>query len=480
MPSWARPTRSIHLPKPGEPPLYRAARLGDHEQIRVLVDSGAEVDQLFEIQLDPVAGPAPATPLMVAAGSSEGASAETLSLLLELGASVAPAPGLSALPYACLGLGWNYPPGGDAGRVARLLGAGADPATTAPNGASALACAARSGDRERVRLLLEAGADPAPDNTKERGGYRLFLPFLDPLFMAAESGSAGCVRLLLDSGADVHRFKGIGDIPGEAQALGSLARLYRQTRRFEDAIRFAEKGLGVCEQSDKGGFPRNRISEATALAHRRLWKCYRDAEKLEVAVQLLDESFDMYRTFGDRPGQVLTMTLKAEALWAQGKRKEGDDLADRVKSMLAQGVGGLLPVEPGESVAAPPAEASRAIGDDKPFSGSSEEDMDGDPRTPSDRTMTFLAHWSNGVVHPRAFLSAEEVDALERSRTTLYERRWSLHEDLVPETGLHMKGATACRSPAAWHRVSASGIGPGPGSASVGDGMNAGREGTGQ
>ena len=179
--------------------LHRAARLGDHGQIRTLVEGGADVDEVFEIQLDPDGIRTPATPLMVAAGSSYGASAATLRLLLELGASVAPKAGMSALPIACSGLGWNYPPGGDADRVEVLLAAGADPSATMKNGASALACAASSGDAERVRLLLDAGADPMPESMQESGGYRIFLPFRDPLFMAAESGSAACLRLLLDA-----------------------------------------------------------------------------------------------------------------------------------------------------------------------------------------------------------------------------------------------------------------------------------------
>lgn len=182
------------------------------------MQAGANVDELFDIQLGPGARRAAATPLIVAAGSVDGASAATVRLLLELGASVDPRPGLSPLAYACSGLGWNYPPGGDADRVAVLLAAGADPAATLPNGASALACAARSGDPERVRLLLDAGADPMPDCIVERAGDAMLLPFLDPLFMAAASGSAPCVRLLLDAGADLGRYPACEEQPLSASA----------------------------------------------------------------------------------------------------------------------------------------------------------------------------------------------------------------------------------------------------------------------
>jgi len=151
VPAWEPPNKKYPLPKAGEPALHRAARLGDHTEIRRLVEGGAEVDALFELQLDPGARREPATALVVAAGSGDGASADTVTLLLELGASVEVPGGVPPLPYACAGLGWNYPPGGDARRVAVLLSAGADPNETRNNGISALAYAAGSGDLEVAR-----------------------------------------------------------------------------------------------------------------------------------------------------------------------------------------------------------------------------------------------------------------------------------------------------------------------------------------
>lgn len=175
--------------------MHRAARLGDDDAIRALVDAGAPVDELFDIALDPGARQQPATPLMVAAGSGDGATAATVRLLLPLGASVEPGPsGMSALSYACAGLGWNYPPGGDAARVAALLAAGADPDVAGGNGISALARAAGSGDPERVRRLLEAGANPRPPARRSSQS---------PLDQAVRSGSLGCVRALLAAGISV-------------------------------------------------------------------------------------------------------------------------------------------------------------------------------------------------------------------------------------------------------------------------------------
>lgn len=201
MSDWVAPNSEHPPPKPGETPLHAAARTGDAVQIRALVDRGIPVDDLFEIQLDPGARPESATPLMVAAGSGNVASAETLQLLLDLGAVATAAPcGVSALWYASGGLGWNYPPGGDSARVEVLLAAGADPNTARPSGngtgpgTSALAHACGTGDATRVALLLDAGADPEPTGARP--------PFQVPLYQAAESGSAACVSLLLEAGVD--------------------------------------------------------------------------------------------------------------------------------------------------------------------------------------------------------------------------------------------------------------------------------------
>jgi cytohesin len=205
---WTPPNKEHPPPKADEPALHLAARTGDHDRIRELVEGGVPVDDLFDIALDPGARAQPATPLMVAAGSGDGASVATVSILLELGASIEVGPsGVSALWYACSGLGWNYPPGGDSDRVAKLLEAGSDPRVARPVGRtipglpagvgrSALSLAAEVGDPERVRLLLEAGADAAPDGASP--------PFEVPLHCAAMSGSAECIWLLIEAGVPVN------------------------------------------------------------------------------------------------------------------------------------------------------------------------------------------------------------------------------------------------------------------------------------
>ncbi|MBY0261101.1 MAG: ankyrin repeat domain-containing protein, partial [Phycisphaerales bacterium] len=237
-------------PKHGEPPLHRAAREGDHTAIRSLVAAGVDINAVFDIELDPGASPNPATPLMIAAGSGDGAAEATVQLLLELGADPKIVlDGASAATFALGGLGWNYRPGGDAARLRLLLKAGS-PLPADPQAANRVLCdAAATGDPERVRLLLAHGLNPRghwdPAEARERGRrlmeqmaqYRASRPDLlasmsaeararfdesirqdearmyqqqcsapwsseIPLFQAAESGSVECLRLLLDAGAD--------------------------------------------------------------------------------------------------------------------------------------------------------------------------------------------------------------------------------------------------------------------------------------
>ncbi|MFO0833635.1 MAG: ankyrin repeat domain-containing protein [Phycisphaerales bacterium] len=250
MDEWTPPNSQYPPPKPGEPALHAAARLGDHAKIREVVAGGAPIDAVFDMGLDPGAYPSEMSALMVAAGSGDGASVATVRLLLELGAD----PTLrtrwwSAATCACQGLGWNYRPGGDTERLELLLSMGSPLPTNASSANRVLCKAAENGDAARLRVLLKHGLDARGyfDPEEARKGHLAMVQMMEsqraahpglfpklsgeiqtsmdetmrqleaerlsecmsapssfqiPLFCAAESGSEECVRMLLDAGAD--------------------------------------------------------------------------------------------------------------------------------------------------------------------------------------------------------------------------------------------------------------------------------------
>lgn len=161
MNSWTPPNNEYPPPKAGEPPLHRAARLGNIGAIERLVQEGHDVNAEYDIGLDPGACEWPATPLMVAAGSGDGATVETVQRLLDLGANpkVKTAAG-SAATFACSGLGWNYRPGGDAARLRLLLKVGSPLPTNEEAINSVLCDTAGSGDADRLKVLLDHGLNP--------------------------------------------------------------------------------------------------------------------------------------------------------------------------------------------------------------------------------------------------------------------------------------------------------------------------------
>jgi ankyrin repeat protein len=232
-------------PKPGVPPLHAAARLGDHREIRRLVAGRADIDAVFDMGLDPLGYSISATPLMVAAGSGDGATIETVRLLLKLGANIKIVlDSRSAADFAARGLGNPYQHGGDARRLMLLLESGSPIVLQGVFGARLVADTAALGDSERVSILLGIGATPNAEwdaKAANEHHHRVMslarfkmdemlsaenLPlqilslmhhkqdeldapltaphaFEIPLFQAVSSDTVECVRLLLQAGANL-------------------------------------------------------------------------------------------------------------------------------------------------------------------------------------------------------------------------------------------------------------------------------------
>lgn len=211
-----------------EDTLHEAARSGDTVAIARLLDKKADIHAPDEKGR---------TPLLVAAREGQMDAAR---LLLEAGAQVdARGAGLGVTPLMAATRCKASAP-----LVRLLLEAGADPNALAANGAGALAHAVLGGDIETMQVLLDAGADPngagaaASANTaplwaavalKRRDLVELLLArgaevntgnssIGTPFNVAVTGGDAGIARMLLEAGADPLR-PSLSNIPLLAVAL---------------------------------------------------------------------------------------------------------------------------------------------------------------------------------------------------------------------------------------------------------------------
>ena len=124
------------------PPLIEAAKEGDWEAVRSLLEQGAEVT---------ATAPDGATALHWASYWDD---VETAELLIRAGADVNAANDLGAAPL------WVASLNGSSSMVRTLLEAGADPNAALLSGEVPVMTAARTGNPEVVERLLAAGADP--------------------------------------------------------------------------------------------------------------------------------------------------------------------------------------------------------------------------------------------------------------------------------------------------------------------------------
>ena len=158
------------------PPLIEAAKGGDWEAVRVLLEQGADVT---------ATAPDGATALHWASYWDDVESAE---LLIRAGADVSAANDLGATPL------WIASLNGSVSMVRSLLEAGADLNTALLSGETPTMAAARTGSPRVVEQLLAAGADPNASATRGQTA----------LMWAVSQQHSDVVGVLLEYGADVH------------------------------------------------------------------------------------------------------------------------------------------------------------------------------------------------------------------------------------------------------------------------------------
>ena len=189
----------------GDTALMRAALFADAETMRILLDSGADVQMRSQDGTAPLVrtthdvdkmrlllerGAQVDDMAMIAAASVPG-SRSALELLFAHGGRIRTVgPAYTALMAAA--------GAGDLDAVLCLLDHGADAKGQTPTGFTALIAAALSGNAKIVALLLERGANPNAVCKLERDILQT------PAGVAASMGHAECLKLLMAAGADVN------------------------------------------------------------------------------------------------------------------------------------------------------------------------------------------------------------------------------------------------------------------------------------
>ncbi|MQA91432.1 MAG: hypothetical protein GEU90_14600 [Gemmatimonas sp.] len=158
------------------PPLVEAAKDAEWEEVRSLVDGGADVN----------VREADGTTALHWASYWD--RVDIADLLIDEGAEVNVANDLGATPL------WPASLNASEEMVRRLLAAGADPNLGLLSGETPLMTASRSGGREVVLELLAKGADPNASATRGQTA----------LMWAVSQGHADVVEVLIENGAGIH------------------------------------------------------------------------------------------------------------------------------------------------------------------------------------------------------------------------------------------------------------------------------------
>lgn len=210
-----------------------ASKQGDTELMQFLIDHGADIEAIGQLDR---------TPIMFAAESK---NAEAVLMLIDSGADVNAADQLGGTP-----LSWAAGIG-NAASVQLLLEAGAEVNVAgAITGFTPLTWAAGFGEAESVRLLIDAGADlNAPDA----------LESATPLMHAVRTGHVQNATLLIEAGADLEARDKVGRTPLLAAAAFSGANVDTVRMLLDagaDTTAQENRGLTLWDLANKRSDPR--------------------------------------------------------------------------------------------------------------------------------------------------------------------------------------------------------------------------------
>ena len=169
--------------------------------MRVAVESGHDLEEVAELSWDG-GSKIPITALMVAAGSTAGATVDTVQFLLDLGAD----PGhveaaQSAATFACCVLRADETTDADFDRFRLVTEAGAPLDLSSEIGSTLVDTVARRGPVALLQELLSRGGRPSGSAPQHRN--TVWGPNGDDLRLAVESGSLGGVDMLGRHGVDL-------------------------------------------------------------------------------------------------------------------------------------------------------------------------------------------------------------------------------------------------------------------------------------
>ena len=171
--------------------LHLAAKKGNVEHVRRLLDAGEPVDAMYSCSDQ---REDEKTPLMFAAEFNE---VDVVEFLIQRGASLEVTDRGSMTPFL------HAVSGGRMQNVKRLVELGANVLKKTRRGMSAIHVAAGQGNKDAVFFLLERGA-----SADQQGFYGL-----TPLMLAARKGCLDTVKLLLSKGANLNGCTQGGDTP---------------------------------------------------------------------------------------------------------------------------------------------------------------------------------------------------------------------------------------------------------------------------